>query len=85
LELKAAVQKRRKEAAIDLLHAVGNSDIFLRHAIVCWLRVPSSWNFHIWTFEQVIVYKPMLQVASRSNQHPENPARSSLSRRFCGL
>ena len=55
-------------------------------AIVC--RIDAcrvSRNFYTWTFEQAIPRKRMLQAPSRRNKCPEYPARSSLSRRFCGI
>jgi len=41
--------------------------------------------FYTWMFTQRSDCKPRLQATLRRNQCPEYPARSSLSRRFCGI
>lgn len=55
-------------------------------AIVCCVDACQVWQkLYICFFEQYTDRKPKLQATSRRNQCPVCPARSNLSRRFCGI
>lgn len=47
-------------------------------------RVPVSWNFYTWTFEQLIACKATRQKVSRRNPCPKYPVRTSYPSGFAG-